>query len=156
MGIIAEMSERKESPWFDKFLESALNNFTEHMFYGPAETVGAMRAADAFPDPRFFPGFDLVFLDFEDQEATDDSYLIYRVPKDLIKPGSIVEVIAKRGKGVLQDMALVSIRPFDRRTYGKPFGYKEAQLDEMFAFNVKTRGNSESFFKKFIRNNDSI
>jgi hypothetical protein len=111
-----------------------------------------MRVLDAFPDRKYFPGFDMVVLDFGKLKETDNSPAVYRVPTGLLKEDAIAEIIVRRAKITTDPMYfLVAVRPFDRQTYGKPFKWAEADFGNMFGYNMKDSDHSRMFYKKFIK-----
>lgn len=140
--------------FFDKaenFLDLAANSFTEALFFKPQESVGTMRVMDSFRDRKYFPGFDMVILDIGGLSEMDESAVIYRVPRGLVKEDQLVEVVVKRAKVKADPESwLTAIRPFDRRLYGKPFSKSESSLQAMFSYNLKDADGSVRFYKKFF------
>ncbi len=135
----------------EAFLEVSFANLTEALWFKKAETAGTIRVLDAFPDRKYFPGFDMVILDFGKLVDWDESPAIYRVKKDLVVPGSIVEVIIKRAKVDTSPKAvLTAIRPFEKEKYGKDFGMGDLTTAQMFGYNMKYSSLSKMFFDRFV------
>lgn len=132
-------------------IETSFANFTEALWFKRPETVGTMRVLDAFPDRKFFPGYDMVILDFGKLKDFDESPAIYRVKKGLIKPESVVEVIIKRSRVDTNPKAvLVAVRLFDKEVYGKDFGMRDLATAQMFGYNMKYSTLSKMFFDRFV------
>lgn len=135
----------------ENFLDFAANSFTETIFFNSPVSVGTIRIMDAFPDRKYYPGFDMVVLDIGGLSEFDESALIYRVPSGLIKETQIAEVFVKKAKIQTDPVGwLTAIRPFDRTTYGKPLTWGEADLANMFGYNLKDSKSSARFYKKFF------
>lgn len=135
----------------ENFLERAFADFTEALWFKGAESAGTIRVMEAFPDRKFFPGYDIVVLDFGKLQDWDESSFVYRVPQGLLKEDQIAEVFIKRAKVMTDPIAfLVALRPFDRASYGEPFRWTEAHLANMFGYNMKDSKHSKLFYQKFI------
>lgn len=135
----------------ENFLDFAANSFTEAVFFKPQESVGTIKVMDSFRDRKYFPGFDMVILDIGGLTELDESAVIYRVPRGLIKEDQMAEVIVKKAKFKTEPESwLTAIRPFDRQTFGKPFTSKESELSAMFSYNLKNADGARRFFKKFF------
>lgn len=127
------------------------SKITEGFKFGKAETVGAIRIWEVFPDKKHFPGWDMVLLDFGRLDILDNSNEIYRVPSGFFTEDQVVEVIAKKSIARSSNgITLVAIRSFEKQTFGKPIAGSEKNLKEMFRYNYKDIIWSEMFYKKFF------
>lgn len=136
----------------ENFLEASFANFTEALWFKGPESVGTIRVLDAFPDRKYYPGYDMVVLDFGQLRDFDESAFIMRVPMGLLQEGQIAEVKVKMAKVKMEPAHfLVAMRPFDRSTYGKPFRWSEAHLANMFGYNMMDSNRSSIFYQKFIK-----
>lgn len=135
----------------EAFLEASFANFTEALWFRRPETAGTIRVLDSFSDRKYFPGFDMVILDFGKMLDNDDSPVIFHVPKGLVKAGSIVEVIIKRARVDTDPKAiLAALRPFEREKYQKEITLGEVEISRMFGFNMKYSNLSKMFFDRFV------
>jgi hypothetical protein len=138
--------------FLESFIEVGINGFTESFYFNYPESVGTIRVLEAFPDRKFYPGFDMVYLDFGSLKETDDSHAVFRVPSGLVKTDQIVELFVKRGKAKMKESDfLVSMRPFNPALYSKPFGWAESNLSQIFGYNHKTFRGSRNFARRFLK-----
>ena len=145
MGIERNLSKT------EKIIHSVIENINQSLWYGKQETVGTMRVLDSFPDRKFYKGFDFVMLDFGTNTLDDDSAIIYKVPRGMIKPNSVVELIVKRQKiHTIPESFLVGVRPFKKESYGKYFGSDDKLLNIQFGQNQKWSDSAINFYKKFL------
>lgn len=135
----------------EKFIHSVVESLNQTLWYKKQESVGTIRVLDSFADRKYYPGYDFVMLDFGVNVFDDDSAIIYKVPRGLIKPRSVVEIVVKRQKvKTTPESFLVGVRPFVKENYGKDFGKEDKFLNIQFGQNQKWSDSAVNFYKKFL------
>lgn len=134
----------------EDFFERSLNIVNESIIYNSAESVGTIRTLDVFRSLEFGPKFDTVVLDFGIPMESGEWVAIDRVPHGIIKRYQSVEIFVKRNKFHSEDW-LTSLRPFNYVLYGKPFVWDEANLGEIFSYNLMDSKTHKLFFNKFLK-----
>lgn len=132
-------------------LEFSAESFVETFGYENGETVGTARIKRIIKDEKFYPGFDLIELDFPKVSENDNSAVIKRVPSGVFQANQPVEVLIK--KSILFDEfenCRVSIKPFVPKNYGKGFSWDQAELANLFTYNDKDENDCPQFFRRYF------
>jgi len=133
----------------ENLIDFTVNSLVHEIFYERPESVGTIRVLLVLDDDRY-PGFDEAILDFGQDAPKDDGLSIKHIPKGWIKENQIAEVRIRRSRSLREPLScLVSLRPYNRVIYGKPLFWDEAELDNVFSYNLKDSETSANFFKKF-------
>lgn len=127
------------------------------IYFHPLETVGRIGVSSVeLQTTGIYAGLSKVSLDLIGFNRNVNDESIRGVPQGWIEEGDIAEIIVRRGRRKLMipmlmpDNCLVTLRPFDPSTHGKPLNLDNEQLLSILYANKMNANSHPLFYKKFI------